>query len=164
VYGTCSALVQYPLPAFLLDDAVEGHVIPQLRAMMLEVIAVGRAMGFDEKALPLEAVDNIIRTTAEIHTVPGTTHRASTLLDRDNGRPMEVEVLIGELVKSAREHHVDAPVRHSHNYLQETVEGSRTSLIAIGAGVCVTICGPEPACSSSIGLALSVAYTQDDEM
>lgn len=116
VFGTCSALIQCSPISFVSDEAIEAHVLPQLRAMMMEIIAIGRAMGFDEEALPLNVVEHALNTTKIYKS--GNTHRPSTLLDRENGRPMEVEVIIGELVRSAREHQVDAPVRHAHNCLQ----------------------------------------------
>ena len=87
--------------------------------MMLELLAVGRAMGFDERALPSEEVDNAINSTAKIHKSPDSTHRPSMLHDLEYGRPMEVEVVLGEIVRKAREYKVDAPVRQFHNHLRE---------------------------------------------
>lgn len=80
---------------------------------MLEILAVGRAMGFDEEALPQSVVDITIENTARIHRSPDSTHRPSMLLDLEQGRPLEVEVVIGELVRTAKELHVDVPVRCS---------------------------------------------------
>ena len=90
--------------------------------MMLEILAIGRAMGFDESALPSEVVDNAIESTAEIHKSLDSTHHPSMLHDVEYGRPMEVEVVLGELVRKAREHQVDAPVSQYHNRLQETLK------------------------------------------
>lgn len=124
VFGACATLVRYPLPAFFRDVAVETHVIPQLRAMMLEILAIGRAMGFDESALPAAEVDDTIRATAEIHKSPNSTHRPSMLLDLDYGHPMEVEVVLGELIRKAREHQVDTPVRPFAKLIQVLVANS----------------------------------------
>ena len=95
---------------------MEAHVIPQVRAMMLEILAVGRAMGFDESALPSEVVESAIESTAQIHK-SNITHRPSMLHDLEHSRPMEVEVVVGDLVRNAREHKVDAPVRRFYNCL-----------------------------------------------
>jgi 2-dehydropantoate 2-reductase len=108
--GSCATLTRYPLPAFFRDPAVEAHVVPSIRAVMLEILAVGRAMGFDEEALPFSVVDTTIENTAKLHKAPDSTHRPSMLLDLELGRPLEVEVVVGELVRKAKELRVDVPV------------------------------------------------------
>ncbi|KAF8585673.1 6-phosphogluconate dehydrogenase C-terminal domain-like protein [Ramaria rubella] len=108
-FGCCAALVRHPLPAFFLEPSVEANVVPQIRAMMLEVLAVGRAMGFDENALPSDVVENTIESTAKIHKSPDSVHRPSMLMDVEHDRPTELEVILGELIKKAKELHVDAP-------------------------------------------------------
>lgn len=109
-FGTCSALTRFTLPVFFQDEVVENQIIPQIRAMMEEILAVGRAMGFSEEALPSSIIDDTITVTARLHKAPDSIHKASILLDLESGRPMELEVLLGELVRKAKELGVDAPV------------------------------------------------------
>jgi 2-dehydropantoate 2-reductase len=76
---------------------------------MLELEAVGRAMGFDENDLPPSAMDTLERTR-KLHQNPEETFRPSMLIDIENGRPMELEVVLGHVVKVAKEHQVNVPV------------------------------------------------------
>ena len=82
---------------------------PILKSIMLELEAVGRAMGFDERDLPPSAMDTLERTR-KWHQDPDETFRPSILIDVENARPMELEVVLGQVVKAAREHHVHVPV------------------------------------------------------
>jgi len=107
-FGACSALMRYPLATFF-EDAVEEQMISQIRAMMHEILAVGRAMGFNEEALPTGLIEGTITDSKNIHKGTGISHRASILLDLENGRPMEVEVILGELVRKAKQLGVDTP-------------------------------------------------------
>jgi 2-dehydropantoate 2-reductase len=85
--------------------------------MMLEILAIGRAMGFDEKALPSDVVDDTLKSTEEIHKGTDITHRPSMLHDLEYGRPMEVEAILGELARNAREYQVNAPVCQFHHLI-----------------------------------------------
>ncbi|KAF8513575.1 ketopantoate reductase PanE/ApbA C terminal-domain-containing protein [Hysterangium stoloniferum] len=107
-FGVCSALMRYPLATFF-ENAVEEQMISQIRAMMYELLAVGRAMGFDEAALPMELIEDVVAESKSIHKGTGISHRASILLDLEGGRPMEVEVILGEVVRKAKELGVDTP-------------------------------------------------------
>ncbi|GJJ14611.1 hypothetical protein Clacol_008877 [Clathrus columnatus] len=108
-FGVCSALTRYALPAFFREEVVEHQVTPQIRGMMQEVLAIGRAMGFSEEALPSSIIDSAITSVVKLHKSPDSIHKASTLLDVEKGRPMELEVLLGELIRKAKELGVDAP-------------------------------------------------------
>jgi 2-dehydropantoate 2-reductase len=77
---------------------------------MLEILAIGRAIGFDEEALSSNVVDIAIGSTAKLYESPEMTHKPSMLLDIELGHPLEVEVIVGELVRKAQELHVDVPV------------------------------------------------------
>jgi 2-dehydropantoate 2-reductase len=103
--------MRYPLAAFF-EDAVEEQMISQIRVMMHEILAIGRAMGFDEEALPTEIVENTIADSKKLHKGTGISHRASILLDLEGGRPMEIEVILGELVRKAKELGINTPVRY----------------------------------------------------
>ncbi len=95
---------------------MEAKVVPVLTAVLEEALAVGRALGFGEEALPASVVEETISRTGEIHKRPDSTHRPSMLLDRETGRAMEVEVIVGELVRSAREKGVAVPVSQLCSY------------------------------------------------
>lgn len=90
---------------------MESLVVPQLRAIMQEVLAIGRAIGFDEQALPSDIINETIDYTALLYKDPVFSMQPSMLIDLDLGRPMEVEPIVGELIKSAKQLHVEAPVR-----------------------------------------------------
>lgn len=84
--------------------------MPQIRAMMQEILNIGRAMGLSEEALPSSVIESTIASTARIHKSPDSIHKASTLIDLESGKPMELEVLLGELVRKAKELNVATPV------------------------------------------------------
>jgi 2-dehydropantoate 2-reductase len=76
---------------------------------MLELEAVGRAMGFHENDLPPSAMDALERTR-RLNQNPEETLKPSMLIDIENSRPMELEVVLGHVVKAAKEHNVNVPV------------------------------------------------------
>lgn len=87
------------------------NIIPVLRAILQEMITLGRALGYpdDEDDLPFSLIDNTILRTAELHRDPAHTALPSMLLDAQNGLPIEVEVILGEVVRMAKEMEVDVP-------------------------------------------------------
>lgn len=70
-------------------------------------------MGYpdSEDGLPSSLVDATILSTAELHRDPAHNILPSMLLDAQNGLPIEVEVIVGEVVRMAKEMDVDVPVR-----------------------------------------------------
>lgn len=56
-----------------------------------------------------------LQRTAALNSRAGHTHRASMLADIENGRPMEIEVVLGELVRMGRAHGVNMPVSGQHS-------------------------------------------------
>ncbi|KIK46049.1 hypothetical protein CY34DRAFT_800925 [Suillus luteus UH-Slu-Lm8-n1] len=85
--------------------------IPVLRAILLEMITLGRALGYpdNEDGLPSSLIDSTILHTAELHRDPAHTTLPSMLLDAQNGLPIEVEAILGEVVRMAKEMGVDVP-------------------------------------------------------
>jgi hypothetical protein len=73
----------------------------------------GRALGFPdtEDGLPASAVTNLLENTWRLHAKADSTHVPSMLLDAERGKPIEVEVILGEVVRMAKERNVDIPVR-----------------------------------------------------
>ena len=77
---------------------------------MHEALSVARALGFSESAIPASVIDTIINDTANFHRRPESRHKASMLLDWEEGRPMEVEVVVGDVVRKAKRLGVPIPV------------------------------------------------------
>jgi 2-dehydropantoate 2-reductase len=108
---------------------VESHSIPAIQALLQEVLMLGmhtiwsflrpdqfllgRALGFRdaEDGIPSSIVDRTIENTRQLHIVPDSWHTPSMLADAQQGRPIEVEVIIGELVRMGKNLKVDMPVR-----------------------------------------------------
>jgi len=69
-------------------------------------------MGFPDlpDGVPSSAVDQTLENTRALHTVPHSFHTPSMLLDAQKGRPIEVEVILGEVVRMAKEKGVPVPV------------------------------------------------------
>ena len=97
--------------------------MPTLRAILAEAVSVGRALGFPDvhpsaqseeidknDYLPSSLIDETIENTARIHRRPDSDHVPSMLLDLRNERPMEVEAVVGEVMRAAKEKRVDVPV------------------------------------------------------
>ncbi|TFY75055.1 hypothetical protein EWM64_g8957 [Hericium alpestre] len=128
-FSAVSALTRHPLTAIFRlpkppadSDAdvppsvtqarlIEENTVPVLHLILKELLAVGHALGFpaDETGLPPRLVEDVIRNTGRLHSVPESRHRASMLADVENGRPIEVEPIFGEVVRMARDKGVDTP-------------------------------------------------------
>lgn len=52
----------------------------------------------------------MLENTRNIHAKPDSNHVPSMLLDVERGQPIEVEVILGEVVRMAKERNVDIPV------------------------------------------------------
>lgn len=98
----------YPQTAELIEE----HTIPALRALLEELVVLGRAMGFPdtEDGLPADQARRTIENTKKLHVQPDSAHVPSMALDAWNGYPIEVEVIVGEVVRLAKEYKVDIPV------------------------------------------------------
>lgn len=78
----------------------------------LQARFTGRALGFPdtEDGLPTSTVTNTLAMTMSIYAKADSTHVPSMLLDAERGQPIEVEVILGEVVRMAKERQVDMPV------------------------------------------------------
>ncbi|EGO01027.1 hypothetical protein SERLA73DRAFT_105546 [Serpula lacrymans var. lacrymans S7.3] len=92
-------------------DYVKEYTIPNIRATLCELLALGRAVGFTDApgGLPSTLVDTTIENTRKQHVDPEHKYLPSMLLDVEKGLPIEVEVIFGEVVRMARERNVDVP-------------------------------------------------------
>ena len=109
-FSSVSTLTRYPVTSIFQNPDVEKIMVPTIRGMLLELLAVVRAIGFDEEAIPSSTVERCIESSRSYHIRKETKHKASMLVDLENGRPLELEVIIGEVVRKARELNVETPV------------------------------------------------------
>ncbi|KAF9260686.1 6-phosphogluconate dehydrogenase C-terminal domain-like protein [Marasmius fiardii PR-910] len=127
-FSSFSTLTDYTLPAIFRPPPspsvtyapyvspktaalVEQYTIPGIEAVLLELVALGRALGFpdNEDGLPSLHVQRTIDNTRKLHMSPQSVHKPSMLLDAQRGQPIEVEVIFGEVVRMARERNVPVP-------------------------------------------------------
>ncbi|PAV17690.1 hypothetical protein PNOK_0617600 [Pyrrhoderma noxium] len=108
-FSSIATATRYPVRAIFQEPEVEKIAVPVVRAIMEEMLAVGRALGFDEEAIPSSVVEDTIRSTGDIHRRPDSKHKASMLLDVELGKPLEVEVIVGEVLRRGKAVGVDTP-------------------------------------------------------
>lgn len=115
--GSCPAAIFRPPPkdgqsySPYVAPQTAPDVIPVLRAILQEMVTLGRALGYpdNDDGLPSSLVDDVLLRTAKVHRDPTHTTLPSMLLDAQNGLPIEVEVILGEVVRLAKEVGVDVP-------------------------------------------------------
>ncbi|KAL0566000.1 hypothetical protein V5O48_016019 [Marasmius crinis-equi] len=99
----------YVFPA--TASLIEEYTISNIKAVFLEVVALGRGLGFpdSEEGIPTSIANKFLELTRANHLNPKNNHAPSMLLDMRAGKPMEVEVIVGEVVRLARRVGVDLP-------------------------------------------------------
>ncbi|KAG7451683.1 6-phosphogluconate dehydrogenase C-terminal domain-like protein [Guyanagaster necrorhizus] len=97
----------YPKTAHLINEST----IPNVKAVLTELMNLGRAMGFPdtEDGLPSSLVEGTVERTRVLHIEPDHSHKPSMMLDAEKSLPIEVEVILGEVVRLAKEYKVDIP-------------------------------------------------------
>lgn len=99
--------------------AIGKYTIPFLHDALTEVYNLGIVLfppsPSDEAAgsvpgLDPEVVERTLANTARLHARPDSVHMPSMLLDIEAGRPMEVEHIVGEVVRMGRKAGVSMPV------------------------------------------------------
>ena len=111
-FNTVSAITGLEPAELLAMPATRGL----LRALMLEVVAVARSRGI---ALGATDVDDQITWTERAGPI-----RTSTAVDRERGREMEIDALIGVVVRQGRAHGVATPYSAAVHALLEGIEVS----------------------------------------
>jgi len=96
-FNMICSLTMAPLDAVIADGGTKGLS----RQMMLEAQAVGEKVGVN---FPLD-VDARIQGAADVGS-----HKPSTLVDLERGRPMEIEALLGAVVEMAHLVRLPAPL------------------------------------------------------
>ncbi|KAI5893527.1 6-phosphogluconate dehydrogenase C-terminal domain-like protein [Schizophyllum commune H4-8] len=92
-------------------NRIEEYTIPAMTSLLHELIKFARVLGFPDgpDGIPSSMVEEAMQSTREAHATPEAAHIPSTLLDIEKGRPIEVEVIWGELIRTARARGVDMP-------------------------------------------------------
>ncbi|KIO32798.1 hypothetical protein M407DRAFT_18263 [Tulasnella calospora MUT 4182] len=103
-----SCLTRVPFHAFFNDQLASQSVAHMLQTIVTELNAVGRALGHPPAYLrdPAEFVEHHQR---QRHFEGTTGHKSSALLDVEAGRPFELEVILGEVVRLGRVSNVPVP-------------------------------------------------------
>lgn len=97
-------------PSVLQASLIPQYTHPLFHSILTELLSIGHALGFSLTDLPPSLVESTIENTKKLHERPESKHVPSMLLDVQMGRPIEVEVIVGEVVRMARERGVDIPV------------------------------------------------------
>jgi 2-dehydropantoate 2-reductase len=108
-FATSATLIRDSLNSCFVDEEVESKIIPVIREMLRETLAVGRAVGFDESALPEALVEETIQRTISLHKGVANPHRPSMLVDLDNQRPLELDVILGSVIEKGHQFNVAIP-------------------------------------------------------
>jgi 2-dehydropantoate 2-reductase len=85
-----------------------------IRAGMREVCDVAAAAGHPQNP---KLIDQLIATTRDIPA-----YKTSMALDYENGRPMEIEAILGNTVRAARQHGVTTPILDTLYALAKMIE------------------------------------------
>jgi 2-dehydropantoate 2-reductase len=88
-----------------------------VRTAMMEIAAVAAAAGY---AIAPEVIDKLIAATRDMPP-----YKSSMALDFENGRPMELEAIIGNVVRAAREREVAVPILDAIYRIAKMVEAKR---------------------------------------
>ena len=107
---TADLIEKYTISAIksTLQELITLGMTPRLTKMyhplLLLIILLGRALGFPDPTT------DIFESTRAIHAKSNSKHIPSMMLDAQKGKPIEVEVIIGEVVRMARSVGVEIPV------------------------------------------------------
>ncbi|ELU45470.1 ApbA domain-containing protein [Rhizoctonia solani AG-1 IA] len=107
-FSTFATLANATLPDICHEPA-RSYTMPIVRGFMEEVVSVARGLGLDESVLPVASIDEAIDLTLSEYGVAGPAYKASMLVDFLAERPMEIEVIIGGILRYAVAKQVPAP-------------------------------------------------------
>ena len=104
---TADLIESYTIPAIkstLQELITLGMVLSPTEMYHIQIILLGQALGFPD------STTDVFESTRAIHAKPSSMHTPSMMLDIQRGKPFEVEVILGEVVRMARSVGVDIPV------------------------------------------------------
>ncbi|CAE6485742.1 unnamed protein product [Rhizoctonia solani] len=121
-FAAFATLIRQPCPAFFWEETAE-KIRPTLTKVLTEAVSVARALGYSEHAVPSSLVDSTIEDTGGLHR-PGkpSTHRPSMLVDMETRRPLEIEAIVGEVVRMGKELEVNVPILETVYTLLQVVQ------------------------------------------
>ena len=111
-----------PLISAILEElillGVENLFCPELFFSLSYSVMAARGLGYPdtEDELPSSLPSFILETVSQSHAKPDNNHVPSMLLDAQMGRPIEVEVIFGEVVRLAKERGVAIPVGFMNDF------------------------------------------------
>ncbi|KAF8805558.1 6-phosphogluconate dehydrogenase C-terminal domain-like protein [Phlegmacium glaucopus] len=108
---TDSSTLYSPYVSPTTADLISTFTIPSIKAILIELVTLGRALGFPNTpdGLPSSAVMAVLDDAQLISSKASSTHVPSMLVDAERDQPIEVEVILGEVVRMAKEFNVDIP-------------------------------------------------------
>ncbi|CAG7851068.1 SubName: Full=Uncharacterized protein {ECO:0000313/EMBL:CCA72189.1} [Serendipita indica DSM 11827] len=109
-FSTLATLARADLFQIYAKDAWEINR-PVAEGLMNEVVTVARAIGITEELLPSSAVKHTVEFAQAAYSDPtkGKPFKPSMTVDLEAGRPMEVEGIVGSVVKQAKELSIAVP-------------------------------------------------------
>ncbi|KEP48913.1 ketopantoate reductase PanE/ApbA carboxy-terminal protein [Rhizoctonia solani 123E] len=121
-FAAFATLMRQPCTAFFWEET-EEKIRPTLKKVLKEAVSVARALGYSEHAVPSSLVESTIEDTGGLHR-PGkpSTHKPSMLVDMETRRPLEIEAIVGEVVRIGKEHEVDVPILEAVYTLLQVVQ------------------------------------------
>ncbi|KAG6856711.1 hypothetical protein H0H87_001500 [Tephrocybe sp. NHM501043] len=98
-----------PTTAHLIKD----YTIPVISATLRELVMLARALGYPDSkdGIPSTLPDEVIEHMRQLHIAPNNSHKTSMLLDVEKGQAIEVEAILGSVVRLAHDRGVPVPVR-----------------------------------------------------
>ncbi|KAM6501121.1 Ketopantoate reductase PanE/ApbA domain containing protein [Amanita muscaria] len=141
--SSIATLTRYPLSAFyrppptqetgpyepyvhpVTKDKIATYTLPNVKAVMLEMLALGHAIGIPDskEGFTTSHIEDNIMSAISLHGRAHSAHKPSMLLDMENGLPLEVEPILGEVVRLAEQYKVDIPV--GANACQSCIEADQ---------------------------------------
>lgn len=128
--STMCSLSRTPVSALVAPETL-AYTLPVVRRTMLEILYVARALGYREKDFPAQSIDDAIAITIqnygpnrsdssesaqdvfedddEDQSSRHISFKPSMLIDLENGRPMELEPIIGAVLDRARAKAIETP-------------------------------------------------------
>lgn len=96
------------------SPAIRAFTLPFIYDAMNEIYSLGKAIFPPDEdgkpALNPDMVNNTLKFVSDNYGGKAFQHKTSTQIDAELGRPMEVEVIVGELVRLGRRKNVAMPV------------------------------------------------------
>lgn len=104
------------------SQLIAEHTVPFLHDALQEMYALGTALSppsNTDLGLDPDVALRTLRNTSRIHCEPESSHKPSMLVDVEMGRPMELDVVVGEIVRLGRKMGIAMPVSPTCTFLAD---------------------------------------------